>query len=1138
MKRKLLLAALCVVGALCFKVKAQEAGTYYFYNDESGKYLSRGATWGTHAVADTYGIAFTIAKESEGVYTLKNVDHSLMVNGNRYLGENLYTDNGTACNYTFAASGEGYTLKQTNGYLTIASADSYGQTPIETTADAAQATVWRLLTKEQYNTALATRDAAAAQALATKYGLTGVTDLASLKSKLAYGATTNKTSSVGNAAIGGGSSAWAKDKTENNRGIGDSKAGDGVFQTWQGCVDINQTVSGLTEGIYKITAEAFLRFGDKEAAKRVTDNGCMTTYLYGNDSKTLLHSFWTVKQDNDHPNSMSEASSQVIDKDDRALLECYAYVPADGKLRLGIYLAGGFDAVWMICDNFTLTQIANAPTAENDAAIRSRADFCTAQTIPTELKSALTEAYDAYKATANIENYLALLTAVEAAEPIANEKYLLSCTIASATSLGVASATIAAAQSVYDDTSATNAAVTEANQNLKVAEYNYVTATYQYSVPLSDSWTSEATGTSAATFSNEHWSGTTHEYKNQNDNSGQGWNNSSGWSINFNQDVTLPAGNYVFKVAGRQASGDAVNTGLIVKNDDTILGEVNDFPRSNNSRGINKNGITSFDASDEAGFANNGNGFGWEWRYVHFTLDEDATVNVAINSVATAIHQWVSFGDYAILTDNAANVSLIAYNIALNSATTTKDNSDYENVKGTEKAALLAAIATDETLDKTNATDIDAATTALNDATSAFIAAKTKYDALATAITNATSITTAAVNVGDAAFQIPTTAKTTLETATATATTTWNDAATDAAAAATAATTLNDAITAYNNAELNVPNESDVYSLFLTDGLSKTVTFKDGNAAAGTYAIGYTEDAGSAFNQTIHFKAAGTVNQYYLYIVDAEGTKHYLCAGNTYSDGNTAQIRMTSDDTKALAIEIVPTSEAGKYNLKNTAANGLIGSNGDAGVYTASTYKTFNINPATKASVPVAIAKGKWGTRIFPFAVTSIPDGLEAYTITGTDDTRIVKSDALTSIPANTPVILKATKDVDETLEGYGVAKQNNYTSGLLTGVYTNETIAAGSGTTTKYVLQTQDDVQAFYVVDANFTATAYRCYLTVPSTSAKALYFDFDDATAIAGIDAAEVAEDAVYYNLAGQRVAKPVKGIYIVNGKKVLVK
>ena len=299
--------------------------------------------------------------------------------------------------------------------------------------------------------------------------------------------------------------------------------------------------------------------------------------------------------------------------------------------------------------------------------------------------------------------------------------------IAKAKVLGIATAT---ADGYAATSSSTAASALTNTQNLKVAEYNYVTTNYAYGVSLGE-WTSTGTNTSAATFSNEHWSGETHDYKNQKDDWGnpkQGYAADS-WSIIFSQDVVLPAGNYVFKVAGRQASGDKVVTSLVVKKGEDVLGTVSDFPRSNNSRGINKSGATSFDPEDAAGFANDGKGYGWEWRYVKFTLASDATVNIAINSVATAASQWVSFGDYTLQTDDEANISLIAYNIALNNANIAINNASYTNVTGSEKTELQAAIDADGTLDKTDKVAIDAAKDVLVAATTAFTGAKSDYDA-------------------------------------------------------------------------------------------------------------------------------------------------------------------------------------------------------------------------------------------------------------------------------------------------------------------------------------------------------------------------------------------------------------------------
>ena len=68
----------------------------------------------------------------------------------------------------------------------------------------------------------------------------------------------------------------------------------------------------------------------------------------------------------------------------------------------------------------------------------------------------------------------------------------------------------------------------------------------------------------------------------------------------------------------------------------------------------------------------------------------------------------------------------------------------------------------------------------------------------------------------------------------------------------------------------------------------------------------------------------------------------------------------------------------------------------------------------------------------------------------------------------------------------------------------------------------------------------ANRAYLAVPNIAmgnAPALGFGLDDATT--GIQNIErTISDNQYYTLDGRRVAEPTKGIYIINGKKVVIK
>lgn len=82
-----------------------------------------------------------------------------------------------------------------------------------------------------------------------------------------------------------------------------------------------------------------------------------------------------------------------------------------------------------------------------------------------------------------------------------------------------------------------------------------------------------------------------------------------------------------------------------------------------------------------------------------------------------------------------------------------------------------------------------------------------------------------------------------------------------------------------------------------------------------------------------------------------------------------------------------------------------------------------------------------------------------------------------------------------------------------------------------------------FFKLTSNYTLAAHRAYLETetdikPVTEARVVLNFDDDPTAIAEIknEVKEVQQDNVYYNLNGQRVEKPTKGIYILNGKKVL--
>lgn len=57
-------------------------------------------------------------------------------------------------------------------------------------------------------------------------------------------------------------------------------------------------------------------------------------------------------------------------------------------------------------------------------------------------------------------------------------------------------------------------------------------------------------------------------------------------------------------------------------------------------------------------------------------------------------------------------------------------------------------------------------------------------------------------------------------------------------------------------------------------------------------------------------------------------------------------------------------------------------------------------------------------------------------------------------------------------------------------------------------------------------------------TSHAQVVLWDGEIVTAIQTVKAAGSAADNRYFTLSGQQVARPAKGLYIVNGKKVIVK
>lgn len=181
----------------------------------------------------------------------------------------------------------------------------------------------------------------------------------------------------------------------------------------------------------------------------------------------------------------------------------------------------------------------------------------------------------------------------------------------------------------------------QAAQALAQAEYEQVNKHYAAEMELG-SWTNS----NVTTNQGQHWDGSSSSsYYEQKD----GWNNSA-WTMSMRQTVTLPAGRYVLRAAGRHAAGDMTMTLAVSAGTDT-LASVSDFPSGDTGLGINVDGQASVLPTDAAGFANQGKGYGWQWRYLPFELQEETAVRVAVSGEAREAKQWMSLCDIALLRE-------------------------------------------------------------------------------------------------------------------------------------------------------------------------------------------------------------------------------------------------------------------------------------------------------------------------------------------------------------------------------------------------------------------------------------------------------------------------------------------------------
>lgn len=214
------------------------------------------------------------------------------------------------------------------------------------------------------------------------------------------------------------------------------------------------------------------------------------------------------------------------------------------------------------------------------------------------------------------------------------------------------------------------------------------------------------------------------------------------------------------------------------------------------------------------------------------------------------------------------------------------------------------------------------------------------------------------------------------------------------------------------------------------------------------------------------------------------------------------------------------------------------------------------LEPVTDANVYYrrTIGNGyRWATLYLPFAV-EVPDGVTAYYATAApQDNVITLTEVGDTIPAHTPVLLGRPEESKNTRTDYDfyLTKDVEAIDGnIFIGKVKTTYIECQSGYK-YYLLLNATKGEAFYWIAAEYNATggssdthikceANKVYMELASQAGSSYYrFELEDGstTGIEDLNG-ETAKPSTIYDLQGRKVEKPGKGLYIIDGKKTLVK
>ena len=367
---------------------------------------------------------------------------------------------------------------------------------------------------------------------------------------------------------------------------------------------------------------------------------------------------------------------------------------------------------------------------------------------------------------------------------------------------------------------------------------------------------------------------------------------------------------------------------------------------------------------------------------------------------------------------------------------------------------------------------------------------------------------------------------------------------------------------------------SHIGTLTLTDGTTLAFAVVINPGYYGVYNIKYKDKPvfihyheGGDNGNSAGYKMIGTVNDLTstgadnIFTITPSGEGYSISAQGKYMKpivaSNWRHI-LFSDVKDEAGVYFIEEANDGlvkiKSNISNSNSANYVGHYSNEVFGNDNPEKAISFKIEEVASYPLTITPAGFATLCLPFNVT-LPEGMLAYDLSVeniasaeaegeyTATMKVVATSGET-LKKGTPVIIKANAgDYTLLITMSDNGAKTSLAGSLLRGNFTKQDLTQGN-TTKKYIFgMPEGHKPGFYLMDESGTIGANKCWMewTVPAGQAEVRSFviSFDDATGISDI-IPETKENRTHliYNISGQRLNKPQKGLNIIGNKKVIIK